>query len=324
MKFTGYELGDPWFLLLLLLVPVLVSVTRLVHTRASARLPDTRIAARLPGTWRTFGLELLPWARALALALIVVGLARPLKGLSQSQVFSEGVDIALVLDRSPSMLNEDMAEGKTRFQVAQEVVAEFVKARTADRLALLSFSRYPSVDCPLTLDHDALLRILTDLKAARPRSDEDGTAIGVALAHAAHRLKDSEAKQKVVILLTDGQNNVRDIEPEQGAKLLKQFDIKVYAVAVGEGDSDIFGRRIRFDLSELEHVVDITGGKVFHAEDEAKLRKVYERIDALEKTKLQDVTYAQYEDLYPYLVIPALILLGLELLLRRTAMLRIP
>src|SRR5262249_44108972 len=95
MKFTGYELGDPWFLLLLLLVPVLVSVTRLVHTRASARLPDTRIAAKLPGTWRTFGLKLLPWARALALALIVVGLARPLKGLSQSQVFSEGVDIAL-------------------------------------------------------------------------------------------------------------------------------------------------------------------------------------------------------------------------------------
>jgi Ca-activated chloride channel family protein len=325
---TDYELGDPWFLLLLLLIPGVFLVQKLKSLRAPSRYPTANILKTLPRTWRLRGLTLLPWVRALALAGLVLGLARPLRGLAESRMYAEGVDIALVIDRSPSMLTDDMAEEKTRFQVAQEVLKEFIAGRPADRLALLSFARYPSVDCPLTLDHDAVTRFLSDLKPARPRSPEDGTAIGVALAHAAHRLKESQAKNKVAILLTDGQNNIHDIEPEDGAKLLKQYGIKVYGVAVGQGlVQNIFGRRFvgPFDTSELERVVEITGGRVFKAEDEEKLRNVYQKIDELEKTKLEDVTsFAQYIDLYPYVVIPALVLLGLEVLLKRTVLLRIP
>jgi len=311
-------LGDPWFLLLLLPLAVL-ALLRARRPRPAIDAGSEHVLAGLPRTWRTRTAWLPGVLSLLAGVLIVVALARPLQGREESKVLTEGIDIMLVVDTSSSMLDDGMLEGTTNLDVVKSVVADFARGRKDDRVGLLSFASYPRTECPLTLDMGGLLTRIGDVKCVRVNSEEDGTAIGVGLAQAARKLKDSDAKSKVVVLLTDGEENKFTVDPAEAAKLCKTMGIRVYTIGAGRPRISIFGRvqEQQLDTTLLEQIAADTGGRFWRARDAETLTSIYEEIDQLERTTRQDVRYTDWDDLYPWLLLPATILLALELLLRR-------
>ncbi len=311
-------LGDPWFLALL--VPVLVvAVWRARRPGAAADGGSERILGGVPGSWRSRTMWLPGALFTLAAILLVGALARPLKGREESQVITEGIDIMLVVDASSSMSRAGIEANLSNLVVVKEVVARFVEARENDRLGLLSFAAYPRSECPLTLDKQAVLEQLQMLEVVRANSEEDGTAIGVAVGFAASKLKDSDAKSRVIILLTDGEQNVTTVDPEAATRLCKELGIKVYTVGAGRVVIDgLMGRReVPLNTHLLESMARDTGGRFFRARDGAALQAVYDEIDALERTERLDVRYTDYEDLYLWLIIPAAALIALGQLLSR-------
>ncbi|MCI0587012.1 MAG: VWA domain-containing protein [Planctomycetes bacterium] len=312
------ELGEPWFLLGVLLVPLALFAGR---GRVRIRFPASALATGLSGRG-------LPWRRlplllqGLGLLGFAVGLARPLAGREEVLLYSEGIDIALAVDRSGSMDHQDMAEKKSRLAVVKEVVARFARARRTDRLALVTFARYAELRCPFTLDREALVEFLDGVEGAKFR-DEDGTAIGVGLARAVEALVSSGGKSKVVILLTDGENNVREILPREAAAFAKEKGIRVYTIGAGRFvyRFDPFQRGWaptdeELDTSDLEEIAEETGGKFFRAEDVERLEQVYGEIDRLEKTKVEDRRYTEYTELYPFALLPSIALLFIGAWLR--------
>ncbi len=314
----GVTLGDPAFLLLLLPLAALLAF-RLRRRRPALDAGSDRLLSGLPSTWRTRS-TWLPGALAVLAAVLVVGaLARPLQGREESRVLTEGIDIVLVVDTSSSMLDSSLQKGFTNVEVVKAVVAEFVAARPDDRLGLVTFAAYPRTECPLTLDRDSLLERLKAVKCVPRNSEEDGTGIGVALGQAARKLKDSDAKSKVVVLLTDGENNQHVVEPADAAALCKDQGVKVHTV-FAERRVALGGRVLAMPSMAdelLRQIASTTGGRFFRAGDTAALRATYAEIDRLERTPREDVRYTDYEDLYPWLLVPAAALLALELLLRR-------
>jgi len=308
---------QPWWLLLLLLVPVLAW---------RARRPAARRAAvlwvRSEGPWAA-GLSVLPFRVLaalpwIALVLALVALARPQQGLKQTETDSKGVDIALAIDVSPSMRAEDFRP-RNRMFVAKETAREFVKQREHDRLALVAFAGTAFTQCPLTLDHEVLLELLDGLDFGMA---EDGTAIGMGLATAVARLRESKTPSKVIVLMTDGQNNRGAIDPLTGAELARAYGIKVYTVLVGRGgvvpvpvDDPVFGRRIemvRMDVDDgvLREIARRTGGKFFRATEAGALSSIYGEIDRLERAPVSSVVYRDYKDLGPLLLgIAAIVLM---------------
>lgn len=316
----GLLLGDPAFLLLLLPLAGLLA-WRLRRPRPALDGGSERLAAGLPRTWRT-RLDRLPGVlAALAAVLLVLALARPLKGREESRVLTSGLDIVLVVDTSSSMLSDGLRPGVTNLELVKGVVAEFVQARPDDRLGLVSFAAFPRTECPLTLDHDTLLERLAAVRCVPVNTEEDGTAIGVALGQAARKLSGSDAKSRVVVLLTDGLNNRHEIDPLQAAALCRDEGIRVHTIyAVPRERSLAGGLAPRPDPQALALLADVAataGGRAFRAQDAGALREVYAEIDRLEKTPREDLRYTDYEDLYPWLLAPAVALLVLELLLRR-------
>jgi len=314
----GLVLGDPWFLLLL--VPLVVLLV--LHLRRPRPVVDggsDRLLAVLPATWRTRA-AWLPGALALLAGLLLIGaLARPLKGREESRVVTEGIDIVLVLDTSSSMLDSSLRKGFTNIESVKAVVAEFVKQRPDDRLGLVTFAAWPRTECPLTLDRDSLLERLKAVHCVQRNSEEDGTGIGVALGQAARKLKDSDAKSKVVVLLTDGENNQYSIDPREAAALCKDQGIQVHTVFAARNlvqGGRIFQQPTMAD-ELLKAIAQTTGGRFFRADDAQALQQTYAEIDRLERTPRADVRYTDYEDLYPWLLLPAAVALALELLLRR-------
>jgi len=192
-------------------------------------------------------------------------------------------------------------------------------SRADDRLGLVTFAAWPRTECPLTLDNGSVLQRLSAVQCVRRNSEEDGTAIGVALGQAARKLKDSDAKSKVIVLLTDGQNNMLTVDPLEATALCKDLGIKVYTIGAGrQFEQTLLGVRERSgDFRLLEDIASQTGGKFFRAKDAEALKSIYEEIDRLERTERQDVRYTDYDDLYAWLLAPAIALLVLELLLRR-------
>ena len=319
-----FRFAHPYALvLLLLLIPLIYYEIKSSGRRRSLAFPslDLFVAAGLEASvWKRYGRLFL---RALVLALIVIGMARPQTGRSESWIRTEGVDIMLVLDTSSSMQAQDF-KPKNRLHAAKAVVKEFISKRKNDRIGLVVFSAQAISQCPLTLDYD----VLTDLV---DRVDfgmlEDGTAIGVALATACNRLKDSEADSRVVVLLTDGRNNTGMVSPVTAAKVAKSLGIKVYTIGVGTKGlapvpvrDPLFGQRtvqmeVQLDEETLEEIAAVTEGEYFRATHTEELQQIYDRIDELETTEIETQTFTSYTDKFSLFIIPALCLLVLELVL---------
>ena len=323
------QLHDPWMLLLLVLVPLLARPRRRNQAPALPYPMVDALRAVGPGRrahWRW----LLTALRVAALALLVVGLARPQLGRAATQVRAEGIDIMLVVDLSSSMLAEDFqldAGRANRLEAVKSVVREFLDKRPNDRVGLVLFSARPYTQSPLTLDHGWLL---ANLDRAHIGMIEDGTAVGSALATAVGRLQGSEAKSKIVILLTDGQSNAGKVPPLTAAESAKTLGYRVYTIGAGTRGSapypqiDPFGRKVYVNMpvdvdeETLQRIAEETGGRFFRATDTESLRQIYADIDRLETTSLEGLQYLDYDDLYVWLVLAALVLLAGEALLAQT------
>ncbi len=323
----------PLFLLFLFAVPLLAWWEwRKAHRRpASVLFSDTAAAeAVAPTLW--VRLRNLPIALRLgALALGILALARPqLRDVIHERT-AEGIDIMLVLDLSTSMKAEDFRPN--RFEAAKDVAARFVDGRVSDRIGLIVFAAQAYTQAPLTLDYNFLKEMLRSVQMGLI---EDGTAIGTALATATARLRDSEAESKVIILLTDGQNNRGEVDPPTAADVAAALGVKIYAIGVGSEGLDAFGRTIpdymqrlipqsaQIDEGMLTTVAEKTGGRYFRATDREALAAIYDEISALETTEVQETTYLDVDERYPLFLWPAFGLLLLEVLLSTTRLRRVP
>jgi Ca-activated chloride channel family protein len=262
--------------------------------------------------------------------LLVLALARPQLGKASSQVATEGIDILLAVDISGSMLAEDFTvagQRANRLQALKAVVREFLAKRPGDRVGLVLFAARPYTQAPLTLDHGWLLQ---NLDRAEVGLIEDGTAVGSGLATAVSRLEASDAKSKIVILLTDGQNNAGKVSPLTAAEAAKALGYKVYTIGVGTQGvapypaTDMFGNKVYrpmpvdIDEDTLKKVAELTGGRYFRATDTPSLEQIYAEIDQLEKSPYQGLQYLEYDELYVWLALPAFLLLALESVLSAT------
>lgn len=328
----GDSFASPGFLWLLLLVPAGVFYwlwrRRLMIT--TVQFSSLKPFEHAPRSLRE-RLRHIPTAlRFLVVACLIVALARPQSVSSKQNLSTEGIDIVLVLDISGSMLAEDFIPN--RLDAAKKVADEFVEGRANDRIGLVIFSAESFTQCPLTLDYPVLKNLLGEVKNGMIA---DGTAIGLALANGVNRLKDSKAKSKVVILLTDGVNNRGEIDPITAAKIAATFGVRVYTVGVGaRGTAPFpvqtpFGVRrqmMQVDLDEktLVAVASMTGGKYFRATDNEKLKAIYREIDMLERTKIEVTAYKKYTELFPQWLMAGTFLLLAELGLGATVLRKVP
>ena len=329
------SLAHPWVLLLLGLIP-LMAWRRYGRRPAGLRFSDLHDLERLPVSWAVRAQPLLPLLYILGLAALVIALARPRKGIAESRIHTEGVDIVLLSDVSTSMRAEDMSTATrtmNRLDAAKAVMEKFINARPSDRIGIVAFAALPYSLAPLTMDHGWLLQQMGRLETGMV---EDGTAIGDAIAAGINRLRDSKAKSKVVVLLTDGMNNRGILSPENAAQAAKALGIKVYTVgAGGEGPARVpvttpFGGRQYMlqpsDIDEpmLKYVAETTEASYFRARDFKGLEDVYRRIDQMEKTEMDVEQFTRFEERFMPWATAALCLLGLERLLAMARLGRAP
>ena len=324
------EFKHPIFFLLLLLLPLLGYFSK-KRKRATLAFSATDLIQPF-SSWRVMFYHFLPWLRALVFTLFVIALARPQKVSSEREYQTKGVDIVIAMDISGSMQAEDF-KPENRMLVAKQEAAKFIQGRVNDRIGLVVFSRKAFTQCPLTLDYEILIHLLEDIQIGMIA---DGTAIGMGLATAVNRLRESTAKSKVIILITDGANNAGNIDPVTAAELAKTFKIKVYTICIGRGglvpfpvNDPLFGKRyvqanVEIDEMILKRIADITGGLYFRARDPKSLTEIYERINELEKTEVKVKEYRSYDELFGYWLLPAMGLFFLEFLLGRTLLLKVP
>lgn len=333
---SGLSWAQPWCLLLLLGLPILavlkggrgaapaVVFSSLQPLRAVGKVRRSR-----RGAWLTMLLLFV-------LATLIVALARPRLSKTINQVEASGIDIMLALDVSRSMLAEDFTVGgerANRLDAVKQVTQKFIEGRPNDRIGITCFAGRPYLVSPLTLDHDWLLQ---NLERVRIGLVEDGTAIGSAVASAANRLKDKEAKSKIVVLLTDGDNNAGKITPPTAAEAAKALGIKVYTIGAGTRGfapmpmRDMFGRtqyrNVKVDVDEdtLKKIASISGGAFYRATDTKTLGEIFEQIDKLEKSTVEMSQYRQYRELFPMLLQVGLALLVLQVVLEQTVGRRLP
>ena len=335
---SNFQFANPWLLGLLLLVLALAA-RHFMSRRATGPAAMTHSAAGLtrdlPRSWRVALRPLLTAMRLMAIAMLVIALARPQIVQGHETIKGEGVDIALALDISGSMASLDF-EPANRLEAAKEVIASFVGKRAYDKIGLVVFASEAFNQAPLTLDRNALNRSLDQVELAPDLGLDDGTAIGLGVANAANMLAQSDAKSKVVILLTDGVNNAGEIDPITAAEAAKTLGIKIYTVGAAKPGqvpvpvSDIFGnsqvsyQESQIDEATLQQVAEITGGKYFRAQDTQGLKAIYDAIDKLEKSQVEVHVFNQYNELAGWLMVPALLVLLIELILSQTVFRRIP
>jgi Ca-activated chloride channel family protein len=332
----SWRFAYPWLLLLLTLIPLMALLPlwwRGWRRPSTVRYADVgRIAPHR--SWRLRLLPLLPALRWLALALMILALARPQIVDAQQIIRGEGVDIALALDISGSMASLDF-EPDNRLAAAKQVIESFVAERPYDRIGLTVFASEAFSQSPLTVDHVVLKRLLDQVQLAPDLKIDDGTAIGLGLANAANMLKESKAKSKVVVLLTDGVNNAGQIDPLTAAEAAKSLGIKVYTIGAGRPgqvpmpQETVFGKQVVMvesviDEATLQKIADTTGGLFFRAQDSAGLRKIYDQINQLEKSQVEIRSFNRYQELAAWLLAPALALLIIEFGLRQTVLRKLP
>jgi Ca-activated chloride channel family protein len=322
MHNIAFENG--WFLWFLFVIPLLI--VYYIYRQGKASAPVTlSTAGFLAGgkkTFRHYLRHILFVLRLMAIAAVTVVIARPQNVDKWQSSATEGIDIIMALDVSGSMLARDF--NPDRLEASKNVATEFISGRPYDRIGLTVFSGESFTQCPLTTDHAVLINLLREVKSG---IIEDGTAIGVGLATAINRIKDSDAISKVVILLTDGVNNTGSIDPVTAAEIAKTFGIRVYTVGVGSmGFADYpvqtpFGMRyqkmqVEIDEALLQRIAEMTGGQYFRAVDNTSLQRVYAEIDKLEKSKIETREHSKREEVFMPWALAAVILLGLELLMR--------
>lgn len=326
--FKGIEFAHPGFFWLLILIPVTIAwyvwrERKLYGYLSVSAVKGFSIPQKsLKPMFRHSGIVL----RSLALAALIIALARPQSSLSWQNSTTEGIDIVIASDISGSMLAEDFEPN--RMEAGKNIAIDFIKNRPNDRIGLVIFSGESFTQCPLTIDHDVLINLFKDIKNGMI---DDGTAIGMGLATAVNRLKESDAKSKVVILLTDGSNNTGSIPPITAAEIAKQFNIRVYTVGLGtkgmapypvQTPMGIQYQRVPVDVDEvtLGKIADITGGKYFRATNNSTLKNIYEQIDKLEKAKIDVTQYHKKTEMFLPLVVITLLLLLLEFVLKNTVL----
>lgn len=327
------SLAHPWVLLLWLAIPAAWWLGYLLRERLESGLGF----ATPPGTGRfvstrTLAYRALPVLRALALALLILALAGPRLGRTKVASYSEGIDIVLALDISGSMKALDFQPGN-RLEAAKDVAREFIAGRQGDRIGLVVFASNSYTQCPLTTDYQVLTDLLDEIQIG---DIKDGTAVGMAIGNALNRLKEIPGESRVIILLTDGMNNTGVLDPLTAAGLARDLGVRIYTIGAGtKGKAPypvvhpIFGRQTQYvevDLDEetLQEIADLTGGLYFRAQDRESLARIYERIDALERTRVETEEYVEYRDMGAVLLWPALGLVVLELLARVTWLRRVP
>ena len=320
-----------YLFLLLLLIPIIFWYIKEMHkSDASLQISSLQKLISFPKSKKIKFLHIPFILRTLAIAFIILALARPQASNSWRTENTEGIDIMMALDVSGTMLSKDLKPN--RLEAAKTVASEFILSRPNDNIGLVVFSGESFTQCPLTTDHAVLINLFN---AVNFGMIEDGTAIGLGLANAVNRIKESKAKSKVIILLTDGSNNRGDIAPITAAEIAKTFGIRVYAIGVGShGMVEMpiqtpMGLQYQmmqseFDERSLQEIATVTGGQYFRATDNAKLRRIYQEIDKLEKTKISVREYSKKSEQYFLFSMIAFVLLILEVLLRNTLLRKIP
>ena len=333
---TDLTFQSPW---LLFLLPAAVAPAILPYLWKQRMGPVTMSypeTGLLPDTRRSLRLRIMPFVsmlRYLALALVIVAVARPQLADAREVIRGEGVDIAIALDVSGSMGETDFEPH--RLGAAKEIIADFINERKYDRIGLVVFSREAFIQSPPTLDHLALERLLRDVYLADEMRLEDGTAIGSGMATAANMLKDSSAESKLVTLITDGVNNAGELDPITVATAAEEVGIKLYTIGVGrdreDGDSRLGStgagavtQENPLDEETLRQIADITNAKYYRAIDVEALRGIYAEINALEKSDVEILNFVRYREVLAWFLVPALALLLLELVLSNTAFRKLP
>jgi len=303
--------ASPWFLSLLLLIPILFVVKNLLSKSKNGVL---KLSSRTIVSYQMIKKgqlknRILTFFQFAVIILIIIGLARPRIIQSLQEKSIEVIDIVLVIDISSSMLATDFKPN--RLEVVKKTAKNFIEKRDGDRLGILVFAGESFIQCPLTVDHDVLLSLMDEISVAQ--QSFDGTAIGMAIANATNRLRKSTAKSKVMILLSDGSNNAGELDPNTAADLANQFGIKIYTIGAGTNQDVSFipGRgyiRNEIDEKTLQSIAKQTGGAYFRATNNQALEEIYSTIDELERTEVEIKVYTQYQELYGWLFIPALLL----------------
>lgn len=323
---NGITYEHPQLLYLLVIIPLMIAfyILKQKKTNASLRMPGLHQFDKAGKTFRHYLRHVLFAFRTIAIALLIVVLARPQATDRFQNTTTEGIDIVLALDISGSMLARDFKPD--RLEASKNVGVEFISGRPYDRIGLVVFSGESFTQCPLTTDHAVLINLLREVQSGMI---EDGTAIGMGLATAVNRIKDSEAKSKVIILLTDGVNNRGEIAPATAADIAKAYGIRVYTIGVGtQGTAPYpvqtpFGTQYRdmpveIDEDILKSIAGSTGGRYFRATDNNKLLQVYSEIDKLEKSIIDVRQYSRKEEKFLIPSVIAFCLIALEVLIRNT------
>lgn len=330
----GIEFKNPFFLLLLLPLAGAVSwyFYAKLHRRGAAISLSSGNVIKKRESIRVRTYRYLPALRLLAVFFLVVALARPGRGISYSSVKNLGIDIMIVLDASDSMMGEDF-QPKNRLEVARQVVKDFVDRRQSDRMGMVVFSGEAYLQCPLTVEHEMIKEITDEIDFKTV--EEDGTAIGEALALAASRMMELKSRSRVILLLTDGMNNRGSIDPETAARTCAELGIKIYAVGIGKegqvtypaGAGFLFGKRTlmnHFDEAGLRKIADITGGKFYRATSGGVLWQNIRDIDRLEKTEVEAKLYHEFSDRFQYFLFLAMAFFFGEIVLRSVFFRKVP
>jgi len=355
---SEFRFQDPFWLLLLIPLLAVGWWHRRREGGVAVLYSSLQRLRDVPVTWRQRFKQLLPWLNGLGMALVLFALARPQQGSEEFRVRAEGIAIEMCVDRSGSMLAMDFhvdGDQVDRLTAVKHVFERFVMGadgfdgRPDDQIGLVSFGGFADAVCPRTLDHGILIEKMSKLKVAEPIQDargnvindgiwqeEQATAIGDALALAVDRLAESEAKSKVIILLSDGENTAGVLTPEEAAAAAKEFGIKVYSIGVGQTGmapfpaTDFFGRQqlraqqVRLDEKTLRSLAEITGGEYFNAKNTSSLQRVYEEIDRLEKTEIEGMIYTRYRELFSYPLLCGLACLLGDIVLRNSWLRSLP
>ena len=328
--FKDITFGQPWFLLLLIVVPVLIWWYATKNNKRQGSIIISDVSAKGLSSWKT-SFRHLPFVfRMLAIIFIIAAIARPQTMFEEQNAEGEGVDIVLCIDVSGSMTAQDLTPN--RLEAAKNVAIDFVNKRLTDRIAVVIFSGESFTQCPLTTDHAVLISAIENIRNGLL---EDGTAIGSGLGTSVDRLRTSKSKSKVVILLTDGENNGGLIDPQTAKEIAKAFQVKVYTIGVGtDGYAPqpvntpmgvvMQQGKVSIDEKLLKQIANETGGKYFRAKDNAGLTGIYDEINSLEKSKVEISSRTRYTEKFFPFVIAALALLFLEMLLKFTVFRKFP
>ncbi len=329
---ANIEFLDKYYLFLLIILPFYIGwyVWKQKGLQASLKISTLRGFAKAPVSKKIYLRHVLFALRVLSIAMLIIVLARPQSSNSYHNEITEGIDIVMALDISGSMQAEDFKPN--RLEAAKEVASNFVSGRQNDKVGLVIYAGESFTQCPLTTDHRVIQNLFRDIQ---PGMLEDGTAIGMGLATAVQRIKDSETKSKVIILLTDGENNSGEIAPLTAAEIAKTFDVRVYTIGVGTIGmapfpvQTVFGKQyqqmeVKIDEELLQGIADMTGGKYFRATDKDNLKAIYEEIDQMEKTRIEVREYTKRKEEYHWFAVLAGLFLVLEIFLRNTIFRNLP